>query len=173
MKMEDEIKTYDEFPKKFVFLCVVFSLVMYALGAYILSFISVVPSAIYLVYCLLMEIIVLKRSCVNCYYYGKSCGMGKGKLCPLFFKRGSPVYFAERKISWKDLLPDFMIFIIPLIGGAMLLLTKGFSWFIAGLLAVLLILSLVGNAVIRGSCACKFCKQREIGCPAEKLFQKK
>jgi hypothetical protein len=37
-------------------------------------------------------------------------------------------------------------------------------------LAVLIALSFVGNAVLRGSFACKYCKQREIGCPAEKLF---
>ncbi|MFH1684097.1 MAG: hypothetical protein ABIA67_04360 [Candidatus Margulisiibacteriota bacterium] len=26
---------------------------------------------------------------------------------------------------------------------------------------------------LRGSLACKFCKQRELGCPAEQLFSKK
>jgi len=34
----------------------------------------------------------------------------------------------------------------------------------------LVMLSFVGNAVIRGSFACKYCRQREIGCPASRLF---
>jgi hypothetical protein len=41
---------------------------------------------------------------------------------------------------------------------------------LAVLLVVLVFLSLAGNAIIRGSFACKYCRQREIGCPAEKLF---
>jgi len=39
--------------------------------------------------------------------------------------------------------------------------------------AILLVLSFGGNAFIRGSFACNYCKQKEIGCPAEKLFSKK
>jgi hypothetical protein len=27
--------------------------------------------------------------------------------------------------------------------------------------------------MIRGSIACKYCKQRELGCPAEQMFAKK
>jgi hypothetical protein len=47
---------------------------------------------------------------------------------------------------------------------------RDFSWLLLITLAVLLILYLGGNAVTRGSFACKYCTQKEIGCPAEKLF---
>jgi len=69
-------------------------------------------------------------------------------------------------------MPDFLIFIFPFVGG-IILLVKDFSWLLAAILTVLLILSFSGNAIIRGQFACKHCKQREIGCPAEKLFGKK
>ncbi|MFH0832854.1 MAG: hypothetical protein V1900_03995 [Candidatus Aenigmatarchaeota archaeon] len=119
-----------------------------------------------------MESNVLRRSCVNCYYYGKLCGFGKGKVCSLFFKKGNPKKFIKDKITWKDIIPDFMVFIFPLIGG-IILLVRSFNWILLILIAVLLSLSFAGNAFIRGSFACKYCKQREIGCPAEKLFMKK
>ena len=71
----------------------------------------------------------------------------------------------------KDIIPDFLTFIFPLIGGIALLISN-FSWLIIVLLVILVILGFGGNAVVRGSFACKYCKQREIGCPAERLFSK-
>jgi hypothetical protein len=64
-----------------------------------------------------------------------------------------------------------MVSIFPAIGG-IVLLVRDFSWLILLLLITLLALSSGGNAVIRGSFACRHCKQREIGCPAERLFSK-
>jgi hypothetical protein len=49
---------------------------------------------------------------------------------------------------------------------------RDFTWLVVVMLAILVVLSLGGNAVVRGSFACKYCKQRQIGCPAEKLFGK-
>jgi hypothetical protein len=67
------------------------------------------------------------------------------------------------------MLPDFLVFIFPIIGG-IVLLVRSFSWLLVVLLAVLIALSFGGNAVIRGQFACKYCKQREIGCPGAKAF---
>ncbi|MFB0554035.1 MAG: hypothetical protein ACETWQ_12080 [Phycisphaerae bacterium] len=109
---------------------------------------------------------------MNCYYYGKTCGLGRGKLCALLFKKGNPEKFAEKEISWKDLIPDFLVLIFPLIGG-IIILVRDFTWLILALMVVLALLSLGGNALIRGSLACKYCKQKELtGCPAEQLFSK-
>ena len=40
------------------------------------------------------------------------------------------------------------------------------------LVAVLLILGFPGTAFVRGQLACRFCRQRELGCPAEQLFDR-
>jgi len=109
---------------------------------------------------------------VDCYYYGRVCGLGKGRLCSLLFRKGDPQRFVEKETSWTKMLPDFMVFILPLAGG-IVLLSGDFNWVLAAMLAILVILSFGGNALIRGSFACKYCKQREIGCPAEKLFRGK
>jgi len=144
---------------------------IYAIGACVMSGFGIAAAVVYLLYCLWAEFSVLRRSCTDCYYYGKVCAFGKGKLCSLIFRQGDPREFAERKISWWDLLPDFMVLIFPLVGGIMLSVTN-FSWLRVGALLALTALGSAGNAVIRGSFACKYCKQREIGCPAERLFGK-
>lgn len=128
-------------------------------------------AALYVAYIVLIEIRLLANSCKDCYYYGKVCAFGKGKCSALFFKKGKPENFLKTEITMKDIIPDFLTFIFPLIGGIVLLLSN-FSWLIIVLLVILVILGFGGNAVVRGSFACKYCKQREIGCPAEKLFSK-
>ena len=171
MKIMKEIKTYENFPKGIALSSNLVAISIYAIGAYILAGFGIVLSTLYLLYCLWIEIRVLKGSCVDCYYYGKVCGFGKGKLCSLLFKKGESQKFVEKEVSWSKILPDFMVFILPTVGG-IIFLVREFSWLIIAMLTILLILSFVGNALIRGSVACKYCKQREIGCPAEKLFKK-
>ena len=168
----NSMECYEDFPFWMALISIVFSLIFYALGAVILSGFGWYASAIFLLYCLWIEFRILKRSCVNCYYYGKVCGMGKGKLCALFFKKGDPGEFYKDKISWIDLIPDFLVFILPLCGGVILLITN-FSLPLLALVILLLIFFSVGNAVMRGTYVCKYCKQKELGCPAEEKFSKK
>ena len=125
--------------------------------------------AAYLLYCALFELRVMKQSCVNCCYYGKVCGLGRGKISAHLFPREDPGIFARRNITWTTLIPDLLIMLLPLLGGAILLI-RSFSWPTAAGMVLLAALSLGGNAFVRSRIACKYCKQREIGCPAEKLF---
>ncbi|RZN37037.1 MAG: hypothetical protein EFT35_07065 [Methanophagales archaeon ANME-1-THS] len=162
-------KTYDNFPAWIAILSNLVSLSIYTLGAYILAGFGILFAILYLLYCLWLEVQILRKSCVDCYYYGKVCGLGKGKLCPLLFKQGDPKKFVEKEVTWAQILPDFMVFIIPLVGG-IILLVRDFTWLLVALLIILGILAFGGTALIRGSFACKYCKQREIGCPAEQLF---
>lgn len=160
---------YENFPIRIVVLCNLVTISIYISGALILAGFGAWASVPYLLYCVWLEFRVLKRSCVNCYYYGKLCGSGRGKLCALLFKRGDPQKFAEGEVSWVELLPDFLVSIVPILGG-IILLVMDFNWLLVVMLAILLMLTFGGNAVIRGSFMCKYCKQKEIGCPAAKLF---
>ncbi len=163
--------SYENFPAKIVLLCNSVAILVYAIGVYVLARCGIWWAAGYLLYCAGLELRLLRCSCVNCCYFGKLCAFGKGKLCARLFKKGDPQKFAEDQVKWLDLLPDFLVLIFPLIGGIVLLVTA-FDWVILALLVVLLGLSTGGNAFVRGSFACKYCKQRELGCPAEKLFNK-
>ncbi|MHC4556214.1 MAG: hypothetical protein ACYTFW_03265 [Planctomycetota bacterium] len=165
-------QSYENFPIWVPLLSCALSLSIYILGAYIFSLLGILFTVLYLLFCLWVELRILKYSCVNCYYYGKTCGLGRGKLCALFFKKGNPEEFTKKEFSWKDLIPDFMVLIFPLVGGIIILI-RDFTWLILVLMVILAILSLAGNAFIRGSLACKYCKQKELtGCPAEQLFNK-
>lgn len=168
----EPVKTYDEFPLSLVMAAVLVNVSIYGLGAAILSGFGYVAAAIYVFFCLGNEIHIMKMSCVDCWYYGKRCAFGKGRIAPLLFKQGDPGRFAAKSITWKALLPDMLIVMIPLVGGTALLLS-GFSWSLAIMLVLLLGLSSGGNYVVRSGFACKYCKQRELGCPAERLFSKR
>ena len=168
----EEQRSYENFPLHIALLSTIVTISIYALGAFILAGFGFLFAVLYLLYCLWVELRILRLSCVNCYYYGKVCGLGKGTLCALLFKQGEPQRFAETEISPAQLIPDFMVVIIPLIGGIILLIIRDFAWLLVAMLAILVILFFGGTAVIRGSFACKYCKQREIGCSAEQLFSK-
>jgi hypothetical protein len=167
----ESVKPYENFLFSMVLFAVLVNVSIYALGVAILSGFGNIMAAFYLLYCFGNEIHVMKMSCVDCYYYGKWCALGRGKVAPLLFKQGDPKRFTSKCISWKELLPDMLVLMIPLVGG-IALLVQGFSWSMATMLAALLALSFGGNFIVRSRLACKYCKQRELGCPAEHFFSK-
>ena len=151
--------------------CDLVSIGLYVTGVLILSGFGIWVTVLYLILCLGLEYRVLRASCVNCYYYGKWCGFGKGKLCSVLFKKGDPQLKARMSASWRDILTDFLVVLLPLVGGVVLLV-QDFSWLLVIALAVLVGLAFGGTGYIRGSIACKHCKQRDIGCPAIQFFDK-
>jgi hypothetical protein len=141
------------------------------IGVYIMYRISPVCVIVYLFFILILEVRLLSRHCVDCYYYGKTCAFGKGYLSSLFFPRGQPERFDQLKITWKDILPDFLTFLIPVLAGILLLIQE-FTWIVLILIVALFLLGFLGNALVRGQLACRYCKQKEIGCPAAQLFER-
>jgi len=169
-RQKEKVKCYENYPASTILISNLLNIFICAIGFYILFNFGLIYSLIYLAYFLVMEIRLWHRSCVNCYYYGKCCAFGKGKLARLFFKRGNKK-LSECKVGWKDLILDFLVSLIPLIAGIILLVIH-FSWLILSLILILAVLSSFGNGFVRGQLACKYCRQRELGCPAEKLFDK-
>jgi hypothetical protein len=166
-----ESTTYENYPVRIVAVSSAVALAIYIVGAAILRGFGLWLAALYVLYALWVELKILRGSCIHCVYYGRVCGLGRGKLCALFFARGDPEWFSRRPITWKAMLPDMMVSIFPLVGGV-ILVVRDFSWVILGLMLVLVLLTTAGNGVVRGSLACKHCRQRELGCPAEQLFSR-
>jgi hypothetical protein len=164
-----QTKVYERFPIWIVVVSNAVGVSIYLIGAYILAGFGLWLSGLYLLYCFGLELRLLKGHCVNCYYYGKTCGFGKGKLCSWLFKKGDPRKFTESQLSWIKMLPDFLVLLWPVLGG-FILLVQNFSWLLLGMLVLLIALSLSGNAIVRGSFTCKYCRQKELGCPAARLF---
>lgn len=172
MNITDQPRYYENYPCWIVSFTNFISILIYAIGLYIIYQLGTVWFIAYLIYIISLEIRLIKRSCVNCYYYNKFCAFGRGKLSAVFFTQGDPHKLIKDKVSWKDIIPDILIPVIPIIAGIILLISN-FSWLILALIVTLAIFASAVSGFIRASLACKYCTQRQLGCPAHELFSKK
>ena len=167
--MDTNQNTLDSFPWPIVLFCEGVALSVVGVGLYFTVRLSLALAVLYGLYCLWVEMRVLWMSCRHCFYYGKVCGFGKGKLCSWLFDKGDPSRFAERQITWRDVAPDLVVPLAALVAGVVLLI-RSFSWVTLLLLVALVLLGTIGTGTARGRFACKYCRQRETGCPAQRLF---
>ena len=167
-----ESKGFESYPAWMVLVYNVFSFSVYFVGLYLLYLVWPVLAYVFFVYVLYLEFSVYKEGCRYCYYYGKVCIAGKGKIAKLFFKKGDPKKFCVRTLSFKDFIPQLLGSIIPIIAGIYLLI-KGFNWIILVLTLWPLVIWFLGNPIIYGKLACPNCKQGKICCPACEFFMKK
>jgi hypothetical protein len=163
---------YENYPFWIVFLSNLVSIAIYLIGAFIVYQIGLIWLILYLVFIGTLEFRLIKGHCADCYYYGKTCAFGKGRISSIFFKKGDAAKFCKKQMTWKDIVPDFMVSLIPAIIGIVLLI-KRFNWILLSLVIALFLLTSAGNGMIRNQLACKYCRQKGIGCPAEQLFSKK
>jgi len=166
-----DMTCYEDYPTWIVMLSNAVSFAIYSSGSFVIYKIGWIWLVLYLLYIAWLEIRVMKRSCVNCHYFGRICAFGKSKLASLLFKKGDTSGFEKDKVTWKDVIPDFLVSLIPIVV-CVIMLVVDFDWTLLSLVIFLLLLTSIGNGLIRGSLACKYCKQREIGCPAEQLFSR-
>lgn len=164
--------TCEQFPRWMVASTVLVQVSIYALGAYIVLQLGPVFLVIYGACILFLEYRLLRHHCVDCSYYGKLCCFGRGKLSALLFGKGDPEKFAGMQIGWRDILPDFLVSVVPLILGIVLVLLR-FDAVLLGAILALALLAFPVTGFIRGTWACRYCRQRELGCPAERLFSRK
>ena len=75
------------------------------------------------------------------------------------------------EMSWKAMIPDLLVVLLPVVTGITLVIVA-FDIFLLSAVIVLIALTTFGNGFIRGKLTCRHCKQRELGCPAERLFNK-
>lgn len=166
----EEIKCYENYSYWIIIVSNFLTLAIYTIGIIIIEPLGIIWLLIYLAYIVFLEIRLLRKSCVICYYYGKICAFGKGKISSLLFKKDNRKGF-NGNFTFKDLIPDMLVAVIPIIIGIVRLIMD-FNWILLLLVILLLLLVSKGNEFIRGSLACKYCKQREINCPADKMFNK-
>ncbi len=163
---------YEHFPLHTVILSNLVSLFIYGFGFFILSQITIIIAFMYLIFVLFMERRLIRHHCINCYYWSKYCGFGKGKISALLFKKGDNSLFCAKPMTWKDMLPELLISFLPVFAGIVLLIIN-FDVFLLISVIFVLILSTAGNGIIRSTMTCNYCKQQQLGCPADKLFNKK
>ncbi|MGB2582060.1 MAG: hypothetical protein WBD03_06290, partial [Thermoplasmata archaeon] len=160
------ISAYERYPTRTVLLSNAQTISTWAIGAYLVwAALGMVFALLFVIYCVVIELNLLRRSCVNCYYYGKICFSGRGRCSSALFRKGDPDVFVGRDITWVDMLPDILVSVIPITCGIGVMIVD-FSWLVLALLLALVGLTTMGNALVRGRLACKYCRQRTLGCPA-------
>lgn len=167
----NESKKYDNYPASIVFLANFVSILIYGSGFLIIFKLNWIISLLYLIYILILEFRLIRYHCTNCYYWGKTCGFGKGRIGSLFFKNGNDSKFCASQMTWKDMTSDLLVSLVPLIIGIVLLIIR-FELIILFALILLIFSTTMGNGFIRSKLTCIFCRQKDLGCPADKLFNK-
>jgi hypothetical protein len=163
-------RRFESYPLWIVVLSNLVSLSIYGLGFFVMFTWGLIFAVAYLFFVGTLEYRLISRHCVDCYYWGKRCGFGRGRLSGVIFKEGDRSKFCKA-FSWKNMIPDMLVTLIPLVTGVVLLVIK-FNILILLVLVALVLLTTGGNNYIRGKLTCTYCRQRDEGCPAFELFNK-
>lgn len=164
-------KIYENYPWWSIVLSDLVPLTIYVIAGVLIYQFGLIAFIIYLIYFAILEITYYPRACVYCYYYGKWCFSGKGKVAALFFKKQDPKIFCKRKANFLSTLPELLVVIVPVILGVYLLI-QDFNLWVLILIIFDILLWMFGNALVRGKLACPHCAQGQICCPASNLFNK-
>ena len=117
----------------------------------------------YLAVALVMVFVVLRKLvCTNCYYYGKRCPIGWGKLSAMFFKQGSIEQFSTCAGVKIAPLTYGLLTLIPLVL-CIIALVQEFTVPRIIILSLLLIISAYSGSIGRKK-SCAQCKMKLI-CP--------
>ena len=165
----DDCPCRDRYPSWMVLVTMMHALSVYAFGLALTFLAHPWLSVIYVAMVALMECRLLRKSCTDCYYHGQRCAFGRGRLSGRLFPPGDGSTFRRTDLSWKVMAPDVLMTMFPVLSGAWALIST-FSWWALLALASFILLITAGNSLIRGNLACRHCVQREMGCPAERLF---
>jgi len=163
-------RSFDRFPAYIVIFSVLQAILIYFVGAVIILHLGSAWSILYVAFCLWGEVRIMHGSCTNCFYFGKVCAFGRGWLSARIFRRGDPGKFNARPLAWSALIPDLLVSLLPIAGGSYALI-RAFSWPLLSLMVLLVLLAFPAAGFIRSQWACAHCRQRELGCPAERLFE--
>jgi hypothetical protein len=162
-------EAYESYPAGTVIFYNLILIINYAIGVYILSQLWTWLGLLFVFYAIFLESMVYREGFSCCYYYGKRCFSGRGKLAPKFVKRDDPKKFCEKEVTVKSLIPNILALVFPVLGGAIILYLS-FSWLILGLMIIPILIWFCGNPLIYGNLACPHCKQGRIPRPFSSIF---
>jgi hypothetical protein len=147
----------EEYPRSIVIVGNLLMLGWIALGTLACYFFNHVAAWIFLAVALVLVFVVLRRLvCTNCYYYGKWCATGWGKLSALMFRQGDIEAFND-SIGVK-LAPAIygLLTLVPLVLGT-IAAVRDFSIAKLIVLAALLLLGFYSGTIGRRK-SCSRCK---------------
>jgi hypothetical protein len=153
----------ESFPLSRVIFGNVLILIWIGLGTMACWFVYPVVAWIYLAAALIMIFVVLRKLvCTNCYYYGKQCALGWGKVSALFFSPGSIDKFSTCAGIKAAPITYGLLTLIPLVL-CVIALGHEVTALKVAVLVLLLAVAVYSGAISR-KMACTNCKMRLI-CP--------
>jgi hypothetical protein len=133
----------------------------FALGIYILTSIKEVLGLAYIVYSLVVLTLILPLSrCSSCFYHGKACNTGWGKVAAYLFPKGDESKFVRH---YNYAIFIHLLWIIPLLA-SLLQLVRLRNLLVLVVFGAYLFVLLLEKIVLK-KLACSRCHQREF-CPA-------
>jgi hypothetical protein len=162
---------YDEFPLPTVIYNWAMAGGLMALGVAVAAQFGVGALLVYLLLLLVAFGGTMATVCARCAgYYGRRCGLGLGRIVPLFFKQGRTDLYLRTPTQFATLILFVLAMVWPIVGSAVLL-ARGFG---AGRLARLVaaVALLVGFVVPHPRLVCSHCRQGARGaCPVGRRIQ--
>lgn len=156
-------KGIEEFPKPTVIFGNFMMISWIGVGAAACYLFYPLAAWIYIAFAFVMVYVILRKLvCMNCYYYGKRCALGWGKLSALLFKKGHVEDFADAA-GLKLAAPTYgLLTLVPLVL-VIVSIVKSFSIGKIAMAALLLLISVYSGFISRKK-TCGECKMKFI-CP--------
>ncbi len=152
---------YESYPGHVMIFRWIVLAVIFGLGVYVLSDIKEILGVAYVIYSVVALTFILPLSrCVSCYYYGKACNTGWGRLAAYLFPKGDESQYVKH-YSYAILL--HLLWVIPFFASFFQLLRRKEIVTLIVFLSYLLLL-LVERVTLR-KVACTRCHQKYF-CPA-------
>lgn len=167
-----EPKVFEKYPLSTVLITNGISLLVCIIGVYLVWQLGMAWGILFIVYLLDLEFSAYKHGCSCCYYYGKRCAFGRGKIALFLVKKDNPKKFCQGKVTWKNLSPVILGSLIPVLAGIILLI-KDFNWLILVLTIIPIANWFFINRLVYSKLVCLHCKQGRLCCPANDFFSKK
>lgn len=164
MDNQKDYEKYEEFPTTIIVLRTLFEILVYGVGAVILARFSIWIGIYYVAYCALMAGLVIAVRCKYCYYYGKSCPSGSGRIAPYLVEKGLHEKFSTHG---RYMVPAVLTWVLPVFGG-ITLVVQHFSWIAVGLLLLFVVLRFYVSEKISIKYGCVHCMQKD-DCPTYQL----
>lgn len=154
----------ENYPIKIVCISATFTIFSYLLGTIVIYVLHPILGFIFLLLAVSTIIISMKLRCTHCYYLGKYCNFGLGKLTAILFKEGESEEFRNTRKVVPTAMLSFGTMLLPVITGIGLIVID-FSLINIGLLLVYILFGIMPNFFVRGN-FCEKCMQGHLGCPS-------
>jgi hypothetical protein len=164
--MNDKEKAFEpafceNYPKHIIVIRWIILLIAFALGIYVLLDLHHMLAIVYILYSVIALTLILPLSrCVSCFYHGKLCNTGWGRVAFYLFKKGDESKYVEH---YNYAIFLHLLWLFPLLV-ALLQLVRKRDVLALSILVIYLFILFVEKIVLKKLC-CKRCHQKEF-CPA-------